>query len=298
MTDRKYGKTTADLGFMSVTPMPSRAELEKFYAETYFQTSAAMTYAPTYSPEELDQKRLRARLVLHAITATGRVTALNDARLLEVGCGEGFILQAATEAGCMTTGVDYSEHAIRSFHPDLLPNLRLGDAATVLDNLRDSGETFDVCVLQNVVEHVIDPFDLLAKVRAVMAKDGILLVNVPNDYSPMQTRLQELGWINREYWFSPPDHLHYFNVDNIGGVADRAGFQVVDMFGDFPIELFLFHPGSNYVQDSGKGADAHRARIILDLLLAERGLDAYHDFCRAMSRCGIGRNLCAVMAFK
>lgn len=296
MTRTKYNKTVSDLGFTSAAPMPSRDELEQFYADTYYQQSTAKTYSATYSEDELAQKRLRAQLTLHALKDAGRFDDLNGLRFLETGCGEGFIMKAAADAGCQVTGIDYSEYAMQSFHPELVSNLVRGDGTAVLDGFAAKNSTFDICVLQNVIEHVIDPLALLRQTDSIMSDAGVLLINVPNDYSAMQMYLLEQGRIDREHWFSPPDHLHYFNTDTIGNLADAAGYQVLEMFGDFPIELFLFHPGSNYVSDPRQGADAHRARVELDLLLAERGMDAYYDFCRAMSRCGIGRSVCAILS--
>jgi len=104
--------------------------------------------------------------------------------------------------------------------------------------------------------------------------------------------------VDHDYWFLPPQHLHYFNIDTIGPFMESVGFEVVDMFGDFPIELFLFHPGSNYAVNRENGPAAHRARVALDLLLAERGIENYYRFCQAMSACGIGRNVCVLVRVK
>ena len=173
--------------------------------------------------------------------------------------------------------------------------LKIGDAATVLDQLISFGEKFAVCSMQNVLEHVIDPGDLLQKVRKILAPDGIAVVTVPNDFSRLQEKAAELDLIDREYWFAPPDHLHYFNVDTLAAFLEKNCFQLKDAYADFPIEMFLFHKGSNYVLDRSKGKDAHRARITLDLLLAERGVDRYLALCRALTGCGYGRNVTAIV---
>ena len=131
----------------------------------------------------------------------------------------------------------------------------------------------------------------MAKLRRLLAPGGVIAVTVPNDFSRTQIRAEELGLINRRFWLAPPQHLHYFNTRTIEPFVRAMGFETLDAFADFPIDLFLYHPGSNYLTAPDAGKDAHRARIELDLLLAESGFPALHQLCRAMTVCGLGRNI-------
>ncbi|MFD2206861.1 class I SAM-dependent methyltransferase [Kiloniella antarctica] len=293
MKTDEYKQITNSTGYVSACPLPSPEMLARFYSEIYYQESATKTYQATYSNEELDQKRLRAKLLLHAVKAAQTEKKCND--FLEVGCGEGFVLQAAKEIGFNVAGIDFSSFGIQSFHPHLEEYLSTGDAFELLDNRYDSGTKVDVCILQNILEHVIDPEGLMQRIKAVLTPGGVAAINVPNDFSRMQEKLKDLDYVNQDYWFLPPQHLHYFNVDNIRPFMAKLGFEIVDMFGDFPIEMFLFHPGSNYASKPENGPAAHDARLIVDLLLAERGIENYYRFCQAMSACGIGRNVCVIV---
>ena len=62
------------------------------------------------------------------------------------------------------------------------------------------------------------------------------------------------------YWIHPPDHLSYFNFDSLPKILNHCNFKVEKLLGDFPIELFLLHPESNYI-DKKAGKQAHQARI-------------------------------------
>ncbi|MDH5771514.1 MAG: class I SAM-dependent methyltransferase [Rhodospirillaceae bacterium] len=292
----KFNKIINSTGYISVSPLPSAEELRKFYADAYYQQSLAATYRADYPQEELNHKRLRAELLLHALKS---VRKANDGKsFLEVGCGEGFVLQAAHDAGYDVEGIDFSSYGVKSFHPHFESVLSTGDAFELLDVRIKSGTKVDVCVLQNVLEHVIDPEGLMDRIKRILTPDGLAVINIPNDFSRIQEKLKDIGSVDRDYWFLPPHHLHYFNVDTIGLFIESVGFEVVDTFGDFPIELFLFCPGSNYVTNADNGPSAHKARIEIDLLLAERGIDNYHRFCQSMSGCGIGRNVCVIVRVK
>ncbi len=287
-----YNKQRNNYGFFSATPLPSTTELAEFYAKTYYQNSASTTYQVTYSEDELAQKRLRSELLLHAALLQRKGI---KGQFLEVGCGEGFLLNAASEAGFDVEGLDFSIHGIETFHPRLIGRVHVGDAFDLLDQFIDQGKPVDVCVLQNVLEHVIDPALLLNRIKRLVGPDGLVIITVPNDFSALQEQVMEQKISDREYWFAPPQHLHYFNVDTLIQFVTDMGFGLLDSYGDFPIEMFLFHPDSNYVADKSKGKGAHQARVALDLLLARKGVGPYHRFCQAITGCGLGRNVTVVL---
>lgn len=288
LKDVEYKAAKMDSGYYSAQPLPNKEMLSEFYSQVYYQESASTTYQSTYTDDELKQKKLRADLLLHTIS---QVSDLEKGAFLEVGCGEGFLLNSALNKGLDVEGIDFSIHGINSFHPELTDRVHTGDAFDILERFIADGKTVDFCVLQNILEHVIEPVKLINSVKAILSDKGVLVITVPNDYSGMQNRVMELGFSDREYWFLPPQHLHYFNIDTLNIFVKENGFEVLDSFGDFPIEMFLFHEGSNYVHNPINGKGAHRARITLDLLLSENGLQSYHLFCQAMTACGIGRNV-------
>ena len=114
-----------------------------------------------------------------------------------------------------------------------------------------------------------------------------MLVTVPNDYSRLQSLAYSTQLVASEYWIVPPQHLHYFDKPSLVGLANSSGFQIVDCFADFPIELYLFHSGSSYVADPSNGPEAHLARMKLSLAVAESAMAEYVELCRSFASCGI-----------
>jgi SAM-dependent methyltransferase len=176
----------------------------------------------------------------------------------------------------------------------MVDRMRLGDAYRIITDMLAEGLAADIAVLQNVVEHVIDPDALLADIRRLTKPGGIVVIKVPNDFSRLQRVAMERGLIDREFWFAPPAHLHYFTVETLKAIMQKAGFSPLDAFSDFPIDWFLFHPGSNYVANPAAGKPAHNARVLLDLLLGESGIEPYYRFCQALADCGMGRDFAVV----
>ena len=291
-----YAKKYLDDKIVRVDPLPSAQELSDYYAQKYYQESDGKktTYDSVYTLDELAYKALESRMTLQGMKENLPRNKTSPA-ILDLGCGEGFLVREGLTQGYQMTGVDFSSFGVEKWNPDVLAQCAFGDIYEFLDQSIAAGRKFDACVLRNVLEHVIDPAALLRQMSAVLKDDGVILVTVPNDYSDLQLLAMERKHIDRDFWFAPPDHLHYFNTKNIIPFFEKNHFSVADMFSSFPIDFFLFHPGSNYITDKIKGKDAHFARIAIDLLLAKEGMDKFVNLYRAMAACGIGRDFTAVL---
>ena len=292
-SQRTYEQVRMPGGWVAARPLPSAEELARFYADDYYQRLESSTYQSSYDDEELAHKRLRVAVALHAIAAAGADPSHGP--MLELGAGEGFFLAGAAEAGWDVRGVDLSSFAVERFNPSVAGRVRHGDAESALDDLVAQRERVAVCVLVNVLEHVRDPEALLGRVEQVLTPQGLVVITVPNDDSPLQHTLRRRGHVEDDPWFVPPQHLSYFNTDTGPALARSCGYDVVDLFSDFPIDWYLLHPGANYVADPAQGKAAHRARITVELLLAERGLERFHALGQALAACGAGRDFTMVL---
>ena len=276
-------------GWRSIEPRPSAEALEAFYSGAYFQDSHG-TYAPAYSEVELTHRALLADLLLHALGAAGA----GGGRLLEIGCGEGWFLKAALAAGYEARGLEFSDYGLKRFNPELADRVEFGDAFAALDRLIDTGAQTDVCVMEHVLEHVRDPEALLVRLPALLTSGGVVAITVPNDFSAVQLEARALGHIDRAFWVQPPQHLNYFNAETLPRLLTRMGFEVVGGYASFPIDWFLFHPGSNYVRTPEVGKAVHQARMALDLVMAQAGLAAFHGLAQALLTCGTGRSITVI----
>ena len=276
-------------GWRSIEPRPTPEALKAFYSGAYFQDSHG-TYAQAYSAEELKHRALLADLLLHAL-AEARAAG---GKLLEIGSGEGWFLKAALAAGYDARGLEFSDFGLKRFNPDLAARVEFGDAFEALDRLIDEGAQVDVCVMEHVLEHVLDPEALLARLPSVLGPGGVVAITVPNDFSAVQLEARALGHIDGEFWVAPPQHLNYFNAESLPRLLTRMGFEVVGGYASFPIDWYLFHPGSNYVRTPEAGKGVHQARMALDLVMAQRGLAAFHGLAKALLACGVGRSITVI----
>ncbi len=281
------------LGYWEIEDKPTTDELQKYYAQKYYQEGKG-SYELAYSQEELSyfNAKLEQRLAVlqrHLQPVEGKF------RLLDVGCGEGYALAFFRKQGWSVSGIDFSSAGVASKNPGCLDALVTGDIFALLNTEIAAGKTYDVVWLQNVLEHVLDPLDLLKSLRSLVAQRGVAVVTVPNDCSITQRAALAAEHIDHAFWVAPPDHLTYFDSQSLANTANQTGWQCVEMLGDFPVDWFLFHPGSNYIRDRSVGKEAHKARVQIENFINEQPIDDVIQFWSSVAKLGLGRDITAFL---
>ena len=200
-----------DCALMFLNPQPSDEELAKIYTAEYFLGHDSDEGRRNVS----ELKRATACQYLAELT---RYNGAPSGRLLEIGCGEGDFLCEAEAAGYKVLGVEYAEAACKT------ANSRLQAGEVLQGELADAklpDSHFDVCVLNDVIEHVRDPLAFLREVRRVLRPGGALFIATPC-LDSWSARMMKERWME---W--KPEHLTYFNKENIQTALLKAGFQDV-----------------------------------------------------------------------
>lgn len=285
-TRPNYSEHLNQLDYYEAIPKPNPKELEKHYSEKYYQ-SAHGAYSSEYSDEDIRYFHNVARVALET------VNRLNvDKSLYDLGCGEGFFTKSFFQVGWKVTCCDFSDFGIRKHNVDMLPYFTSGDIFEQLKEAIQKKKMFGLINLQNVLEHVVDPVELLIDLKKILNKTSLIRIKVPNDYSRFQMAL-----INRNStantWFSPPEHLSYFNKIGLINILNHCGYEIFSMQADFPIEIFIANNHSNYSKDRSLGKQAHLARIFCENHLIETDIHDYIEYSQAAGKLGFGRELIA-----
>ncbi len=128
------------------------------------------TKEPHFRPE--NKKKVKGRLeALRARTPGGR--------LLDVGCGTGFIIHLAVDIFDEIHGVDITPAMIRKVHIDERSNIKLYEAKA--EQLPFAGSSFDAASAYSFIDHVADPRAVLREVARVLKPGGVFYIDLaPN----------------------------------------------------------------------------------------------------------------------
>jgi len=284
----EHGLIRTKYGYFTVKNKPTQAELEDYYAKKYYQ-EAKGSYEASYSKEEI--MYFNNKIAERFFVLEKNLGKKKKRSLLDVGCGEGWSLQFFKKKGWDVLGLDYSSYGCEKFNPACAKNLIAGDVYTNLQTLIEKGKKFDVVWVDNVLEHVIDPEGLVGDLKKITAKGGILVIEVPNDFSVLQDYLLKKNHVDRKYWVAIPDHLSYFNKQGLENLMSSKGWKTISCLGDFPIDWNLLNPNTNYVSDKTKGKSCYRERIEIENLIHSQPMEKIVDFYAAMAEVGFGRGI-------
>jgi len=157
--------------------------------------------------------------------------------VLELGCFSGYMTQYMKEhLNCRVFGIEMDKNSADLAKP-YCEELVIGNLEEM--NLIDTiGERrFDVILLADIIEHLKDPFSLLATVKHFLTKKGYILLSVPNAvHGSMGLELIDGRWKYRSYGLFDDTHLRYFDKNGLHQLLDRCGF-VISRF-----DRVLIHP--------------------------------------------------------
>jgi 2-polyprenyl-3-methyl-5-hydroxy-6-metoxy-1,4-benzoquinol methylase len=104
-------------------------------------------------------------------------------------------------------------------------------------------ERFDTVVMEHVLEHVVDPIDLLRRARTWLADGGRILAGVPNAHSIHRLVAVKMGLLARPDELNARDldlgHRRVYTPESLRQTAEAAGLHVLERGGVF------FKPVSN-----------------------------------------------------
>lgn len=160
-------------------------------------------------------------------------------RIMEIGCGEGYVLAAIQEAGVEADliGIDLSTEAIDAARQRVEPpaELIVGDAREVSRTYADRGA--DLIMMLEVLEHLEDPAQMLDDLRAIGS--GHVLLSVPRE--PIFRGLNLARLKNVRDLGNDPEHINHWSSRRFVELVSRH-FEVVDTARPLPWTMVLARP--------------------------------------------------------
>lgn len=199
-------------GLLVLHPRPTADQFDRIYPPDY--------HAFAFTPERFGlahrvRRRLEATRLLRAFAGLPP-----RARVLDVGCGDGFhlgLLREFGRPGWELLGVDPSRRAA-----DRAAAAGLPVHAGTVDDLPAAAGRFDAALMVMTVEHLANPLTTLRAVRGRLAPGGRLVVVTDNAGSPDARLFARRHWGGYHF----PRHTVLFDRRTLRLLGERAGFRV------------------------------------------------------------------------
>jgi SAM-dependent methyltransferase len=180
---------------------PTQANFDAIYATDYehFEDGGPLDLGELNSAK---QKLTSARRLLGSSASPGEI------RVLDIGCGGGRFVDLVRRLGYRAEGVDpylptrlESEHLHRGEPGDLAP------------------ASYDVALMLNVAEHLVDPHPLFRAARRILRPGGVLLLTCPYGGS-LARRFHGARWVH----LTLDEHLLFWTPRSLSAALHADGF--------------------------------------------------------------------------
>ncbi len=204
-----YRCNNCDHRFMDTTSLSSEA-LSEQYDDSYVG----------FRPDPYFQDAIRREIIKNLIP---RVAP--PAKVLDVGCGNGDFLEAATEAGYSALGIDISAAAVahcqqRGLHAEVM----------ALTNLQ-TRDCFDLITMWDVVEHLPQPSAFIHQAFQLLRPGGYLLIKTPKVSQFTFKVVKAFPRLAGALLYTP-DHIQFFSHSTFATLLQNTGFEQIDWLED------------------------------------------------------------------
>lgn len=197
-------------GLIYLNPRPDVSEFATIYPSNY--------HAFDFSEENFGiVHKIRSRLEANRVLSWCKGLP-EDARILDVGCGDGFHLELLKKYGSKSwrlEGIDLDERAVEMAKKRGL-NARLGTIQDI-----EESNLYDFAFTVQTIEHVEQPDEFLRSIKRVLKPGGKLVIVTDN------TDSYDFKIFKKSHWggYHFPRHWNLFNRKNLTKLAEKVGFK-------------------------------------------------------------------------
>jgi len=156
---------------------------------------------------------------------------------LEIGCGHGVFGELLKKKfGMKVWGVEIEPAPAKSA-ANRLDKVLVGDIGELMPKLPD--RSFDLIVANDVLEHMVDPFQVLTKLKKKLTKNGYILSSIPNirNFHVLYALAVGGEWEYQESGILDRTHLRFFTKKSIQKMYERLGYTVITHHGIHPMQV-------------------------------------------------------------
>lgn len=160
--------------------------------------------------EKLNEINFSKRTILEMV---------KNGSVLDIGCGDGLLLEQLKNKGLTVSGIDISSTAINICKERGLDCIH-GD---ISEKLPFEDNSYDSVLLIDVLEHLFQPIEVLKEARRI--SKGCVLISIPNFVSLPARAQVFLGRVPENN--TPRDgHVYFMTMTVIQSLLKQSGFKI------------------------------------------------------------------------
>ncbi len=143
-------------------------------------------------------------------------TFKKNGKALEIGCSTGLMLSLLAQNGWEVLGVEISKEAVGV--------AKKRGLEVIEEKFEDAklNKRFDLIIFNHTLEHLGNPKETLEKASALLSKEGLLYIDLPN-FGALSAKIQKQNWP----LLLPNEHLWHFTLKSLEIVLGEFGFKIV-----------------------------------------------------------------------
>lgn len=152
-----------------------------------------------------------------------------NSTVLDVGCASGYLAAALKRLGCSVFGVELNAEAADVARGHCV-------AVSTIDLDREPigsafvNHTFDYIIFADVLEHLREPWNVLADSRALLNSDGKAIISIPNvAHGAVRLALLRGEFDYRSLGILDNTHLRFFTIDSLEELLLRGGYAIEEV---------------------------------------------------------------------
>lgn len=136
--------------------------------------------------------------------------------VLDIGASSGYNLSLYLEEGCTVLGIEPSPLNCELAEKKYQVNMFTGVFADYYEKY-SSNNQLDLIILSHVLEHIVNPLDIISKCREINQK--YIYIEVPTfDYKS----------VNEPYGMFADEHVNYFTLQSLNKLMTSAGYTLIN----------------------------------------------------------------------
>lgn len=150
----------------------------------------------------------------------------NNSRVLDVGCASGKLAERLKkEKNCFVVGIEPDTELAKKAEPRCDKVIKAD--ASIMKELPFAKDYFDYIIFADVLEHLVNPDEVLIRFKEYLSSEGYILLSMPN-IANWEIRLRLLfGNFNYDHPLIDGGHLRFFTLSSTKRLLKECGFHIV-----------------------------------------------------------------------